>query len=86
MIEYFKNIFNKPQYMITGMESLAVLGLVLGFIIILCAMFIGVWYIISKIEESKRKRCANCRFDKPKCYHSQCINCGDYKKKPKYKK
>lgn len=83
MIEYFKNIFNKPQYQITGVEKMATAGLIIGALIVVGLIYFGVWYLVCTIAERKHFKCENCRYDKYKCSHKQCIGCKDYKKKHK---
>ena len=83
MIEYFKNIINKPQYQLTGVEKMATAVLILGIIIIVTALSIGIWLIVCKIAENKQRRCSNCRYDKYQCSHQKCIGCKNYRKKSK---
>lgn len=82
MIEYFKIIFNKPQYQLTGVEKIATAGLIVGLVIIVSIICVGIWLIVCKIAENKHYRCSNCRYDKYQCSHQKCIGCKDYKKKP----
>ena len=82
MIDYFKELFNKPKYMWTSLDDLAITGLVLGFIIIVGLIWIGVWLILELRKKHKYNVCERIKANNNICWNcNDCLGCGFYKKK-----
>ena len=80
MIEYIKEIFNKPKYLWTSLDELRVLGLVLFVLIVLFAIWFVIWFIIEGIKERKYFRCQRYINEKYCLNHADCLHCKYFKK------
>lgn len=56
MIEFFKNYFRKPSYLLTGYEKLIMSLIVIGMLIAIISISLLIYFICIKIKERKRKR------------------------------
>ena len=83
MINYFKELFNKPKYLWTTLDDFAVIGLVFAVCVVLFLVYVGVILLIDLIKKRKFKKCAVKRnFKNDICWHHQdCFKCRNYKKK-----
>lgn len=86
MINYFIELFKKPQYLWTSLDELAMTGLVVALLIVIAAISIGIWLLVELRKKSKYNKCERERNGNICWHHNDCINCGFYKKKTKKKK
>ena len=56
MIEFFKNYFSKPSYLLTGYEKLIMSLIVIGMLIAIISISLLIYFIYIKIKERKRRR------------------------------
>lgn len=81
MIEYFKNIFNKPKVLWTFTDELALFGLFMGIAIICIFIYVSIYWIVVSAREHKYYTCAtkNCT----RIGSNGCRGCKKYTKKSK---
>lgn len=80
MIEYFKELFNKPKYAWTTWNELSVFCLVLFVLIVGFAIWFLVWFILEKIKERRYSRCQRYINGKYCLSHVDCLHCKHFKK------
>ena len=54
MIEYFKNLFTKPQYQWTLLDDLAIIGLVVGVALIIFGILFVVLMVREKVKRNRQ--------------------------------
>ena len=80
MIEYFKELFNKPQYLWSVWDDLSVFGLVLSVSLIIFAIWFLIWFICQKIKERKYFKCEQ-KINEHYCQNfNNCLFCKHFKK------
>ena len=87
MIEYFKELFDKPKYLWTTWEELSVVGLVLSVSLIILTIWFLIWLVCEKIKERKYFKCEQ-KINEHWCLNcNNCLFCKHFKKtKTKRKK
>ncbi len=84
MINYFKELFTKPEYQWSAVDRLAMAGLVLVVTIIIFFIWFIIWFIFELIKEHKFKTCRKTRQGNLYCSNCcNCLRCSDYKKNEK---
>lgn len=66
MFEYIKSIFEKPHYMVTLTDILALALVVIGFVVIVTCVWLGISAITDKIVEKIRENGADDKSIKKK--------------------
>lgn len=69
MIEYFKELFNKPNYLWTVMDGLKLAMLLLFVSLIILAIMFLIFLIVQQIKERKYFKCEQ------KTNEHWCLNC-----------
>ena len=81
MIDYFIDLFTKPNYQWNFLDGLAMAGLLIGIAVIIGAIWFGIWFVRELIKERKYKTCEQWRLGNYCWHHQDCLNCCYYKKK-----
>ena len=81
MVDYFINLFTKPNYQWNFLDGLAMAGLLIGIAIIIFAIWFGIWFVRELIKERKYKTCEQWCLGNHCWHHQDCLNCCYYKKK-----
>lgn len=83
MINYFVDLFNKPLYMWTLGNKLALFGLCLLLLTILFLICGIVWCIVDSVKAKKFKTCCKDISGHHCWHHQDCLRCSFYKKSQK---
>ena len=81
MLDYFVDLFKKPQYQWSLLDSLAFVGLIIGVLIVIGIIWFVIWFIRELKKEKRFKTCEGWCLSN-KCWnHKYCLGCIYYKKK-----
>ena len=85
MIDYFIDLFKKPKYLWTTLDDFAVMGLIIGVLVVIFLIWFGVYLILDARKNYKFKKCEVKRdFKNDICWNKEnCLNCSRYKKSKK---
>ena len=84
MVNYFIDLFTKPEYLWTALDRWAMAGLIVALLIVAFIIWIIVVVILDKVKKSKFKRCKQILPNGHRCYnHEDCLSCAWYEKEPK---
>lgn len=83
MIKYFIELFTKPNYQWTFLDSLAFSGLIISVFFIIGIIWFIIWFILESIKEHKYHTCEKSFKGQPCWHHQDCLRCSEYKKESK---
>lgn len=83
MIKYFIDLFTKPNYQWTFLDSLAMFGLIIAVLIIIGAIWFTILLILESIKKHKYHTCEISFYGEPCWSHRNCLRCREYKKESK---